>query len=121
MGNPELRAYFKSYEAVKACQSYGQKGHRGMSLLIFEGSAVGYTEAERLSKHFELEGTDRDAWDHRRVLFHPGGKRQLYGYMATKRDMDYFDRHSGLLHHSSFSFFSFKSFLNVFDLFLLFI
>ncbi|KAJ9538538.1 hypothetical protein OSB04_031271 [Centaurea solstitialis] len=94
MGNQELLEYFGSYEAVRARHSYGPKGHRGMSLLIFEASAVGYTEAERLSKHFENQGTDRDAWEHRRNLFYPGGKRQLYGYMATKRDMDVFNQHS---------------------------
>ncbi|KAI3715325.1 hypothetical protein L6452_22304 [Arctium lappa] len=94
MGNQELLEYFGSYEAVRARHSYGPKGHRGMSLLIFESSAVGYTEAERLSKHFEHQGTDRDAWDHRRNLFYPGGKRQLYGYMATKRDLDVFNQHS---------------------------
>ncbi|CAI9285406.1 unnamed protein product [Lactuca saligna] len=96
MGNQELLDYFKDYEkAVKARHSYGPKGHRGMSVLIFESSAVGYTEAERLSKHFENEGTDRDAWDqsHRRILFYPGGQRQLYGYMATKRDLDFFNQH----------------------------
>ncbi|KAJ0801389.1 putative protein SUPPRESSOR OF GENE SILENCING 3 [Helianthus annuus] len=87
MGNQELFDYFRSYEAVRARHSYGPKGHRGMSVLIFESSAVGYTEAEHLSKHFEDEGTDRDAWDRRPVLFYPGGKRKLYGYMATKRDM----------------------------------
>ncbi|KVH93617.1 protein SUPPRESSOR OF GENE SILENCING 3 [Cynara cardunculus var. scolymus] len=94
MGNQELLDYFGSYAAVKARHSYGPKGHRGMSLLIFESTAVGYTEAERLSKHFEHQGTDRDAWDHRRNLFYPGGKRQLYGYMATKRDLDVFNQHS---------------------------
>ncbi|KAM0017701.1 putative XS domain, protein SUPPRESSOR OF GENE SILENCING 3 [Helianthus debilis subsp. tardiflorus] len=94
MGNQELLDYFGSYEAVRARHSYGPKGHRGMSVLIFESSAVGYTEAERLSKHFEDEGTDRDAWDRRPVLFYPGGKRKLYGYMATKRDMDIFNQHS---------------------------
>nr|XP_043624595.1 protein SUPPRESSOR OF GENE SILENCING 3-like [Erigeron canadensis] len=94
MGNKELLDYFGSYEAVRARHSYGPRGHRGMSVLIFESSAVGYTEAERLSKHFEHQGTDRDAWDHRRTLFYPGGKRQLYGFMATKRDMDLFNQHS---------------------------
>ncbi|KAK1414130.1 hypothetical protein QVD17_29871 [Tagetes erecta] len=94
MGNQELLDYFGSYEAVRARHSYGPRGHRGMSLLIFEASAVGYTEAERLSKHFEDEGTDRDTWERRPNLFYPGGKRKLYGYMATKKDMEIFNQHS---------------------------
>ncbi|KAI7757383.1 hypothetical protein M8C21_001912 [Ambrosia artemisiifolia] len=94
MGNQELLDYFGSYEAVRARHSYGPRGHKGMSVLIFETSAVGYTEAERLSKHFEDEGADRDSWDRRPILFYPGGKRKLYGYMATKEDMDIFNQHS---------------------------
>lgn len=94
MGNQELLDYFSSYAAAKARHSYGPQGHRGMSVLVFEASAVGYLEAERLSKHFEDQGTHREAWDHRRVLFQPGGKRQLYGYMAEKEDLDLFNRHS---------------------------
>ncbi|KAM1696525.1 hypothetical protein FF1_030675 [Malus domestica] len=94
MGNQELLDYFSSYAAVRARHSYGPQGHRGLSVLIFEASARGYLEAERLHKHFTEQGTDRDAWDRRRVLFHPGGKRQLYGYMAMKEDMDSFNQHS---------------------------
>ncbi|KAM7518012.1 hypothetical protein LguiB_016974 [Lonicera macranthoides] len=94
MGNQELLDYFSSYSAVRARHSYGPKGHRGMSLLIFEASAVGYSEAERLSKHFEDQGTDREAWDRRRVIFYPGGQRQLYGFMAEKGDLDIFNQHS---------------------------
>ncbi|KAI3775234.1 hypothetical protein L1987_49803 [Smallanthus sonchifolius] len=94
MGNPELLDYFGSYEAVKARHSYGPKGHMSISVLIFDSSAVGYTEAERLSKHFENEGIDRAAWDRHRILFYSGGKRKLYGYMATKEDMDIFNKHS---------------------------
>lgn len=94
MGNQELLDYFSSYSAVRARHSYGPKGHRGMSLLIFEASAVGYAEAERLSKHFEDQGTDREAWDRRRVIFYPGGQRQLYGFMAEKGDLDIFNQHS---------------------------
>ncbi|XP_050205639.1 protein SUPPRESSOR OF GENE SILENCING 3 [Mercurialis annua] len=94
MGNQELLDYFSGYAAMKARHSYGPQGHRGMSLLIFESSPRGYFEAERLDKHFADQGTDRNAWDRRRVLFHPGGKRQLYGYMATKEDLDIFNRHS---------------------------
>ncbi|KAL2246489.1 protein SUPPRESSOR OF GENE SILENCING 3 [Sesamum indicum] len=94
MGNQELLDYFNAYSAVKARHSYGPQGHRGMSVLIFEASAVGYAEAERLSKHFEDTCRDRLAWERNRVLFYPGGKRQLYGYMAEKQDMDNFNQHS---------------------------
>ncbi|PIA47074.1 hypothetical protein AQUCO_01400045v1 [Aquilegia coerulea] len=93
MGNQELLDYFYDYKAVKARHSYGPKGHRGMSLLIFESSAMGYHEAERLHKNFIQQGTDRNAWENRRVLFYPGGKRQLHGYMARKEDVDLFNRH----------------------------
>ncbi|MBA0799337.1 hypothetical protein Gohar_009858 [Gossypium harknessii] len=94
MGNQELLNYFSSYAAIKARHSYGPQGHRGMSVLIFESSAAGYLEAVRLHKHFKEQGRDRDAWDHSRVPFCPGGKRQLYGYIAIKEDLDVFNRHS---------------------------
>ncbi|CAA7396502.1 unnamed protein product [Spirodela intermedia] len=94
MGNQELLDYFRAYEAVKARHSYGPQGHRGMSILIFEASAMGYVEAERLHKHFVDEGTDREAWERRRRLFYPGGQRQLYGFLASKEDMDCFNQHS---------------------------
>ncbi|XP_017971125.1 PREDICTED: protein SUPPRESSOR OF GENE SILENCING 3 isoform X1 [Theobroma cacao] len=94
MGNQELLNYFSSYAAVKARHSYGPQGHRGMSVLIFESSAAGYLEAARLHKHFKEQGRDRDAWDCSRVPFCPGGKRQLYGYIAMKEDLDIFNRHS---------------------------
>ncbi|KAL6960952.1 Protein SUPPRESSOR [Sarracenia purpurea var. burkii] len=84
MGNQELLDYFSSYDAAKAKHSYGPQGHRGMSVLIFESSAVGFSEAERLHNHFQEQGTDREAWDNRRVLFYPGGKRQLYGKSTSR-------------------------------------
>ncbi|CAL9135303.1 unnamed protein product [Musa textilis] len=94
MGNQELLDYFSSYAAVKARHSYGPSGHRGMSVLVFEATAVGYLEAERLHKHFAEQCTDRDAWERpRRNLFSAGGKRQLYGYLASKEDMDVFNHH----------------------------
>ncbi|KAL8131581.1 protein SUPPRESSOR OF GENE SILENCING 3-like [Apium graveolens] len=94
MGNPELLEYFNNYAAVRSRHSYGPQGHRGMSVLIFEPSAVGYFEAERLSKHFEEQGTNREAWDRRHKLFLPGGQRLLYGYMAQRGDIDKFNQHS---------------------------
>ncbi|KAI3851868.1 hypothetical protein MKW98_019867 [Papaver atlanticum] len=46
MGNLELLGLFS---ALKAQHSYGTKGYRRMSLLIFEGTPTGYVQAERLS------------------------------------------------------------------------
>lgn len=95
MGNQELIEYFNGYAAVKARHSYGPRGHRGMSVLIFEASAVGYVEAERLDKHLKEERTDRAAWQSvSKRLFCPGGKRQLYGFLAEKEDLELFNQHS---------------------------
>lgn len=94
MGNQELLDYFSTYAASRAKHSYGPRGHRGISLLIFEPTAIGYLEAERLHKHFIDEGRDKDAWERRKVLFGPGGKRHLYGYLASKEDVDNFNQHS---------------------------
>ncbi|CAN1342659.1 Protein SUPPRESSOR OF GENE SILENCING 3 [Linum perenne] len=94
MGNPELLDYFQDYAAVKAKHSYGPQGHRGMSILIFEASSRGYFEAGSLSRHFTVQGTDRNAWNPKRNQYYPGGKRQLYGFMATKDDLDLFNQHS---------------------------
>ncbi|KAG9142731.1 hypothetical protein Leryth_005484 [Lithospermum erythrorhizon] len=95
MGNPELLDYFSDYAASKASHSYGPQGHRGMSVLIFEASAVGYLEAARLSSDFENKVRDRAAWERCGLsAFHPGGKRQLFGYLADKKDLDFFNQHS---------------------------
>jgi len=94
MGNKELLEYFIGYKAMKARHAYGPQGHRGMSMLIFENSSMGYLEAERLHQHFVEEGRDRDAWERRHILFYPGGKRVLYGYIAVKEDLEIFNRHS---------------------------
>lgn len=101
MGNAELLEYFSSYRPVKARHSYGPQGHQGMSVLIFEASASGYLNAEYLHKHFIEQRTDRSAWEsNRRMLFHQGGggNRQLYGFMALKDDLDFFNRHSQGMH-----------------------
>ncbi|XP_048544462.1 protein SUPPRESSOR OF GENE SILENCING 3 homolog [Triticum urartu] len=93
MGNQELLGYFSDYAVTKARHAYGPLGHRGMSVLIFESSAVGYMEAERLHRLFVHQGTDRDTWNKRRVPFLPGSKRQLYGFLALKEDMEDFNKH----------------------------
>ncbi|GLJ47297.1 hypothetical protein SUGI_0998730 [Cryptomeria japonica] len=94
MGNKELLEYFKGYKAMKARHAYGPKGHRGMSVLIFEESGMGYMEAERLHRHFLKEKRGKEEWERHKVLFHPGGQRILYGYLATKEEMEIFNRHS---------------------------
>ncbi|XP_020688580.2 protein SUPPRESSOR OF GENE SILENCING 3 homolog [Dendrobium catenatum] len=95
MGNQELLEYFGSYAAKRARHSYGPHGHRGISVLIFDSSEMGYMEAERLHRHFVEQGTSREAWERSNpVLFCHGGKRQLYGYLARKEDLDIFNQHS---------------------------
>ncbi|CAJ1963619.1 unnamed protein product [Sphenostylis stenocarpa] len=94
MGNQELLNCFRDYDALKARHSYGPQGHRGMSALIFEESAAGYLEAVRLHKHFKEQGRGREAWNRCQNPLLPGGKRQLYGYLASKEDLDDFNRHS---------------------------
>ncbi|CAE6116897.1 unnamed protein product [Arabidopsis arenosa] len=93
MGNQELLEYFDKYEALRARHSYGPQGHRGMSVLMFESSATGYLEAERLQRELAETGLDRNAWVRRRGMF-SGGVRQLYGFLATKEDLDIFNQHS---------------------------
>ncbi|KAF4359116.1 hypothetical protein F8388_005225 [Cannabis sativa] len=95
MGNQELLEHFDTYHPAKARHAYGPQGHRGMSVLIFEASARGYLEAERLHKHYVAKGSDRDAWNRRnRILFLPGGNRRLYAFLAVKEDLDLFNQHS---------------------------
>lgn len=94
MGNQELLDCFSEYAPLKARHAYGPQGHRGMSVLIFEASVPGYLEAVRLYKHFREQGRDREAWNRCRNPFVPGGKRQLYGYLASMEDLNIFNRHS---------------------------
>ncbi|KAK6284230.1 hypothetical protein POUND7_003182 [Theobroma cacao] len=93
MGSLELLEHFSSYPALKAQHSYGPEGHCGLSVLIFESSAVGYLEAERLHKNFVEQGLDRFAWNFCSDVILPGGGRQLYGFMAVKEDLDVFNQH----------------------------
>ncbi|ESW20478.1 hypothetical protein PHAVU_006G212600 [Phaseolus vulgaris] len=94
MGNQELLDCFRDYAAFKARHSYGPQGHRGLSVLIFEESTAGYLEAVRLHKHFKEQRRDREAWNSCQNPFIAGGKRQLYGYLASKEDLNDFNRHS---------------------------
>ena len=94
MGNQELLDYFGEYAATKARHAYGPSGHRGMSVLIFESSAVSYMEAEHLHRHFVNQGKDRNAWQlNNKVRFVPAGKRLLFGFLASKEDMEEFNKH----------------------------
>ncbi len=95
MGNKELMEYFKEYNPVKPRHAYGPQGHRGMSLLIFGNSPAGYHDAKHLDKHFKDSRRGRDDWNRpSKLLFHPGGNRILYGYLAVREDLETFNRHS---------------------------
>lgn len=93
MGNEELLDHFSSYHPVKAQNSYDPVGNVDMSVLVFESSAAGYLDAERLHNHFIKQEMGRDAWNNpHRKLFCTGGKHQLYGFLAVKEDVDTFNQ-----------------------------
>uniref|UniRef100_A0A3Q7GD68 XS domain-containing protein n=1 Tax=Solanum lycopersicum TaxID=4081 RepID=A0A3Q7GD68_SOLLC len=49
MGNQELRDFFSSCTLINSVRhSYGPQGHRGISVLIFEATAMGYIQAQVL-------------------------------------------------------------------------
>ncbi|KAK4715828.1 hypothetical protein R3W88_014166 [Solanum pinnatisectum] len=95
MRNQELREYFSSCTLINSVRhSYGPQGHRGISVLIFEATAMGYIQAQVLCEQFSVKGRDKDAWERNPVRFSPGGIRKLYGYMAEVKDMANFNQHS---------------------------
>ncbi|XP_020533449.2 protein SUPPRESSOR OF GENE SILENCING 3 homolog isoform X1 [Jatropha curcas] len=92
MTSEELLEMFSSYDGIVRVQHpYNCKGHSGFSILIFESSVKGYLEAERLTLHFVREGIGRDDFLNRRLFNLSAEQHQLYGYMAVKEDVDFFN------------------------------
>ncbi|XP_020519073.1 uncharacterized protein LOC105420157 isoform X2 [Amborella trichopoda] len=57
MGTAELVEYFKSYKPSKAKHTYGPQGQCALSVLVLEGSAIGYLDAQ-LRHKIRMDGTD---------------------------------------------------------------
>lgn len=94
MGDAKTLEMFSLSRAMGSKSSYGPQGHRGMNILIFDASAVGFMKAELLSKRFERSGIGHDDWCHSdRVLISSDGKRRVHGYMAKKSDIDIFNKY----------------------------
>ena len=75
-------------------------------MLIFKETAEGFREAEALHKEFSSNGRGRNEWVRvcstrsgkgNDMRMDHVGKRLLFGYLATKEDLDSFNRHRGEL------------------------
>lgn len=96
ISNKELEEYFRNYRFItRFKQSWGEEGHRGKSLLIFEARHEGYNEAIRLCFQFCVEGRGRDSWirKERGFLFDQNKRPKFYGWMATMEDIRRFNQY----------------------------
>ncbi|MQM08045.1 hypothetical protein Taro_040898 [Colocasia esculenta] len=96
MGNRDLLDCFREYEPVKSRSAYGSHGHRGASLLIFDGTLLGYLQAQRLHNQFIQEGRGKYEWHKQKPSKQAAETRLLYGYMAMKEEeLSIFATHPG--------------------------
>ena len=99
--NSEVRQFLKNMKELefdKVVALYGRNGPRGKTLVAFPTSPAGYTDAKTLCQCLDEHQRGRVHWEKIRHgprdghgMATPDGKRILYGYLATYRDMDQLD------------------------------
>ena len=99
--NGEVRQFLKNMKELefdKVVALYGRNGPRGKTLVAFPTSPAGYTDAKTLCQCLDEHQRGRVHWEKIRHgprdghgMATPDGKRILYGYLATYRDMEQLD------------------------------
>ncbi|MCO5548441.1 hypothetical protein L7F22_001897 [Adiantum nelumboides] len=96
--NEEIRCFLRGFKDIhfsKVTALYGFNGYRGKAVVAFPATPSGYMDAHTLSEILERDHCGRQQWQR---LCHvkdpcgpgkvtPDGKKILYGYLASERDM----------------------------------
>ncbi|KAI5073665.1 hypothetical protein GOP47_0012056 [Adiantum capillus-veneris] len=96
--NEEIRCFLRGFKDVqfsRVVALYGFHGNRGKAVVIFPATPSGYMDAHTLSELLERAQRGRQHWQrvcHIKDPCGPGkvtpdGKKILYGYLASERDM----------------------------------
>lgn len=99
--NEEIRSFLKGVKDLqygRVMALYGKQGNRGKSLVIFPATPLGFMDAQALCECLERDRRGHFHWlqvshgkgSHDRDPLGPvtaDGKKILYGYLASERDM----------------------------------